>query len=186
MGENVSTALTEQSLYEKFSSRVYYVALRGCGSPQDAEDVRSETFVRVLQAMRTGQVRAADALPGFVLGVTRNVLHELYAKRRRAGSADGSAAPEPAVPSHESAWLTAEVRAAVRQTIDQMKPREKTVLRLIFYDELPTPEVARRIGIAPERVRLVKSRALQRFRQLLTTAADTAASDSSLTKSRRR
>jgi len=186
MSENVSTALTEQSLYEKFSARVYYVALRGCGSPQDAEDVRSETFVRVLQAMRTGQVRSADALPGFVLGVTRNVLYELYAKRRRAGSGEAAQSSEPAVPSHESAWLNEEVRAAVRQTIDQLKPREQAVLRLVFFDELSTPEVARRIGIAPERVRLVKSRALQRFRQLLTGASDTAASDASLTKSRRR
>jgi DNA-directed RNA polymerase specialized sigma24 family protein len=34
-----------------------------------------------------------------------------------------------------------------------------------FYEELPTQEIARRAGIAPERVRLVKSRALKHFRE---------------------
>jgi DNA-directed RNA polymerase specialized sigma24 family protein len=37
-----------------------------------------------------------------------------------------------------------------------------------FYDELPTEEIARRVAIAPERVRLVKSRALKHFREIHT------------------
>jgi DNA-directed RNA polymerase specialized sigma24 family protein len=35
-----------------------------------------------------------------------------------------------------------------------------------FYEELPTEEIARRAAIAPERVRLVKSRALKHFREI--------------------
>jgi DNA-directed RNA polymerase specialized sigma24 family protein len=40
------------------------------------------------------------------------------------------------------------------------------VLCLHFYEELPTEEIARRAEIAPERVRLVKSRALKHFREV--------------------
>ncbi len=46
------------------------------------------------------------------------------------------------------------------------KPRERDLLRLHYYEELPTQEIARRVGIAPERVRLVKSRALKHFREV--------------------
>jgi len=37
---------------------------------------------------------------------------------------------------------------------------------MCFFEELPTEEIARRVDIAPERVRLVKSRALRRFREI--------------------
>jgi len=40
------------------------------------------------------------------------------------------------------------------------------VLRMHYYEELPTEQIAERTAIAPERVRLVKSRALKHFREL--------------------
>jgi DNA-directed RNA polymerase specialized sigma24 family protein len=57
-------AAAETALYERYCAKVYYVALRESRSPQDAEDVRAETFLRVLQAIRGNQVRSAAA-PSF-------------------------------------------------------------------------------------------------------------------------
>jgi hypothetical protein len=42
-------------------------------------------FLRVIQAVRCNQVRSVEALAGFILGVARNVLRELYARRSQAG-----------------------------------------------------------------------------------------------------
>lgn len=161
-----SGATDEAALYERYAARVYYVALRGCGSRQDAEDVRAEVFLRVVQALRSGQLRSNEALTGFVLGVTRNVLHELYTRRRRATDPLPEEGEAVSVSSHERHFLDRDVIEAVDATIRQLKPRDRAVLRLHFYEELPTAEIARRIGVAAERVRLVKSRALQRFREL--------------------
>jgi RNA polymerase sigma-70 factor (ECF subfamily) len=157
---------SEAALYEKYSARVYYVALRGSRSPHDAEDVRAETFLRVIQTIRGDQVRSAESLPGFILGVARNVLNELYARRRRTGDTRLPEDDDLTAPSHERLFLDREVQRAVHATIEKLKPRERAVLRMHFYDELPTDEIARRAGIAPERVRLVKSRALKRFREI--------------------
>ena len=157
---------SEAALYARYSPKVYYVALRGSKSPQDAEDVRSETFLRVLQAIRRKQVRSAASLPAFILGVTRNVLNELYARRRHAGGDVPVESVDVAGPSHEQLFLDQEVQLAIQETIQRLKPRERAVLRMHFYEELPTTEIARRAGIAPERVRLVKSRALKRFREI--------------------
>lgn len=156
----------ETALYEKYAAKVYYVALRGSRSPQDAEDVRAETFLRVLQAIRGNQVRSAAALPAFILGTTRNVLRELFSQRRRAGNTTADAeSADLAVPSHEKLFLDAEVQQAIVQTIERLKRRERDLLRMHFYEELPPEEIARRSGIARERVRLVKSRALKHFRE---------------------
>lgn len=156
----------EAALYGQYSAKVYYLALRDSKSSHDAEDVRAETFLRVIQAIRRNQIRSADALPAFILGVTRNVLRELYARRNQAGDAVEPSPEHLSSPSHERVLLDSEVRVAVQKTIDRLKPREQAVLRMHFYEDLPTEEIARRADIAPERVRLVKSRALKHFREI--------------------
>ena len=54
--------------------------MRQSKSAHDADDVRAETFLGVLLAIRGNQVRSPAALPGVIVGVTRNVLRELYAR----------------------------------------------------------------------------------------------------------
>ena len=157
---------SESALYEKYSAKVYYLALRESKSPQDAEDIRGETFLRVLQAIRGNRLRSSESLPSFILGVTRNVLRELYARRRRAGDPVPADEAELSIPSHERIFLDREARIAIERTIERLKPRERLILRMHFYEELPTQEIARRAEIAPERVRLVKSRALKHFREI--------------------
>jgi RNA polymerase sigma-70 factor (ECF subfamily) len=157
---------SEAALYEKYSAKVYYLALKESRSPHDAEDIRAETFLRVLQAIRANQVRSPSSLPSFILAVTRNVLRELYAHRTRAGETVEAGEAGLSAPSHERLFLDHEVQIAVRNTLERLKPRERAVLRMHFYDELPTEEIARRTAIAPERVRLVKSRALKHFREI--------------------
>src|SRR5580693_6263133 len=46
----------EALLFERYGARLYYLALSRTGSPQDADDVRSETLLRVLSAIRNRQL----------------------------------------------------------------------------------------------------------------------------------
>lgn len=156
----------ETELYRKYQARVYYVALRESRSTHDAEDVCAETFLRVLQAIRGSELRSPSALPSYILGTTRNVLYELFSRRRQAGRTTDPEDAALSLPSHEKQFLDSEVQQAIKQTIGRLKPRERDMLRMHFYEELPAEEIARRFGIARERVRLVKSRALQHFREV--------------------
>ncbi|HEX3083251.1 MAG TPA: sigma factor, partial [Pyrinomonadaceae bacterium] len=52
----------EALLYEKYSKRVLYLALSERCSRSDAEDVRAETFLRVIQALRAGKLRKPESL----------------------------------------------------------------------------------------------------------------------------
>ena len=145
----------------EFSSRIYYIALRKLRSKTAAEDVRNETLLRVIQALRAGTLRTPDALPAFVLGIARNVVLEELRKQNRTdelGDRDfaGEIPEEPADPA---------VKRAIESTMDRLKPREKDILRLTYFDELSKEEISERLGILPDRVRLVKSRALKSFRE---------------------
>jgi RNA polymerase sigma-70 factor (ECF subfamily) len=150
-------------LFEKYSRRVYYLALRELRSHADAEDVRAETFLRVLKAIRSDQIRSPDSLGSYILGVARNIILEsLRSPHRMANERD-----LPDVPSPEpDLELDEDVRQAIAVTIHRLKPKEREFLRLYFYDELPKEEIARRIGVDEERVRLVKHRCLKSFREI--------------------
>ena len=150
-------------LFERYSGRVYYLALRELRSHADAEDVRAETFLRVLKAIRNQQVRSPDSLSSYILGVARNIILEsLRSPHRAANQRDVPDVPSPE-PDPE---LDENVRLAIERTIHRLKPKEREFLRLYYYDDLPKEEIALRIGVAEERVRLVKHRCLKSFREI--------------------
>src|SRR5688500_13624359 len=87
-GELVSSVergdeLAESALYEKYSDRLYFLALSELHSREDAEDIRAEAFIRVLLALRQGKLRKPESLPSFIVGIALNVIREW--RRQRFG-----------------------------------------------------------------------------------------------------
>jgi RNA polymerase sigma factor (sigma-70 family) len=68
--------------------------------------------------------------------------------------------------SPEKAFLDQEVSSSIAETVKHLKPREREFLRMYYYEELPLPAIAVALGIKQERLRLIKSRVLQRFRKI--------------------
>ena len=153
-------AAAAAEIYERFSARVYYIALREMRSPADAEDVRNETMIRVLQAIHEDRLASPSALTSFVLATARNVIREFGRKGRRAESIAERDFPAAVAPEVDHT-----VKRAIESVIRRLKPREQEFLRLYYYDELPKAEISRRLGIPEERMRLIKSRALKSFRE---------------------
>jgi len=149
-------------LYQRYSARLLYLALVRVRSRHDAEDARSETLLRVLSAIRNRELRSPGALASFCLRTLDHVVLEMQRKQKRA---ERFVTDEPTHCIHEY-FLDDEVKAAIERTFARLKPRERDFLRMYYYDELPKEEIARRTGIAGERVRLLKSRALKSFREM--------------------
>ncbi|HWS53644.1 MAG TPA: sigma-70 family RNA polymerase sigma factor [Pyrinomonadaceae bacterium] len=159
-------AAAESSLYEKYSERVLYLALSERHSREDAEDIRAETFLRVLQALREGKLRKPDSLPSFIVGIALNVMREH--RRQRAGT-DALTDREEEIAggeSPEAAFLDQEAARSIAEMAARLKPREQQFLRMYYYEELPKEEIARALGVREERLRLIKSRALKSFRAI--------------------
>lgn len=153
-------------LYEKYSDRVLFLALSERHSREDAEDIRAETFLRVIQAVRDGKLRKPGSLSSFIVGIALNVMREHNRRRGRTDLPIDDETPVAGDESPEAAFLDKEVASAIAEVVSQMKPREREFLRLFYYEELPKEEIAQRLGIREERLRLIKSRALKKFREL--------------------
>src|SRR5688572_14570503 len=155
----------ENALYEKYSNRLYFLALSELHSREDAEDVRAETFIRVLLALRQGKLRKPESLPSFIVGIALNVIREWRRQRPGTESLTDREVHPSSTASPETVFLDQEVSRAVAETVQQLKPRDREFLRMYYYEELSRPEIARALGIKEERLRLIKSRALKKFRE---------------------
>ena len=158
--------LAEGALYEKYSSRVYFLALGELHSREDAEDVRAETFLRVLQALRQGQLRKPDSLPSYIVGIALNVIREFARKQLRTEPLDPLEPVAAADRSPESVFLDEETSRSIAEVARHLKTRDREFLRMYYYEDLPREEIAGTLGVAEERLRLIKSRALKRFREV--------------------
>jgi len=164
LAQNIQSDASAEELFNKYSARVYYLALRQLRSSADAEDVRAETFLRVVRAVQNRQVRSPDALGSFVLGTARNVILELLRAPHRLKH-DHEVPDLPSAPQ-DSGAVDEEVVRAIETVIRRLKPRERDFLRLHYYADLGKEEIARRIGVDAERVRLIKHRSLKSFREI--------------------
>ncbi|MFN7931452.1 MAG: sigma-70 family RNA polymerase sigma factor [Blastocatellia bacterium] len=159
-------AAAEAMLYEKFSQRIYFLAVSELHSKDDAEDIRAETFLRVIQALREGKLRSADSLPSFIVGFALNIIREHVRHRYKVDSLEDYEYDVASEGSLENVFLDAETSRSIEEAVKKLKPREQEFLRLYYYEELSKEEISARLGIKEDRLRLIKSRTLQAFREI--------------------
>jgi RNA polymerase sigma-70 factor (ECF subfamily) len=138
---------------------LFRFAYRMTGSVADAEDIVQECF---LAALRPNSAYDAGRRPmrTYLFGVARNQALKLLAKRPAMAEDDSRAC---GAPSPEGAVLHGEMEAAVARAVMRLPERQREVLILAHYEELPLAEIARAMEIE---VTAVKSR-LQRARAQL-------------------
>ncbi len=140
-------------------------------SPTLVEDAKQETFLRVLTTLRTkGGLTSPGGLGAFVNSVCNNVLFELYRSESKLSLVlDEEDAPEPAAldTSVESNLLSREDRARVRQALDTLPAKDRTLLRWLFFDERDKDDICEELGVDREYLRVLVHRAKARVKQAL-------------------
>lgn len=148
-----------QLLHLKLRSRLH--------SPQAVEDVRQETFARVLTALhKEGALRQPERLGAFVNTVCNHVLFEYYRSSSRSQSLDAEDQPElPATGADAHDIVAArQLKDKVREILVDMPPRDRALLQAIFLDERDRAEVCREFGVDAEYLRVLLFRAKQNFK----------------------
>ena len=137
-------------------------------SPQAMEDVRQETFVRVLAVLRRdGGLRQPERLGAFVNTVCNNVLFEQYRAAGRGESLDDEKSPEPADPGKSALEVASsrQIASKVREILLELPERDRALLKAVFLDESDRDEVCRKFGVDREYLRVLLHRAKQGFKQ---------------------
>jgi RNA polymerase sigma-70 factor (ECF subfamily) len=158
---------TERHFFAYFSDLIR-VKVRARGMAAALDDIRQETFIRVLRTIRSRDgLRDAGALGAFVNAVCGNVMLETGRAQKYAGAeppSDSEGAPDPATPDAESQYLTEERKRAVRAVIDRMEPRDRELLSALFLEDQDRDDVCERMGVSREYLRVLVYRAKLEFK----------------------
>ncbi len=149
---------------ELLRSGILLMALRALGDPEAAEEVAQESLSRAVDVIRSPGATAN--LGAYVAGIARHVIADHFRAKERVGSISREAFE--AVRDDSTDPLTVlcseEAIANVRGALAGLAPADRELVALCYFDDLSPTEIAKRLGVPPERIRQRKLRALQRLR----------------------
>jgi RNA polymerase sigma-70 factor (ECF subfamily) len=144
-----------RDLVELSSPRIYRLALRVLGDPDEADDVVQETYVRAWGRME--ELRDPAAAMGWLSRIARNAARDRlrWWKRRPRESFDEAALPlaralanlDGPLPADE-ALASAQMSAAVAGAVAALPDKHRVVLLLREADGMTYEEIADSLGIA--------------------------------------
>jgi len=161
-------------LMERHGSAVKGYALRTLRSPEQAEDVMVETFLRVAAARGRWEDR------GSVRGWLFTVAHRLCIDQLRRRRLERQSLPRVVeleadrgmAPSPEAEALLGETARELERALAQLSPEHRTVLLLRVVHGLSSEETAAAVGLDESQVRSQLSYARKRIRELIELAPD--------------
>lgn len=144
-------------------------------SPHLIEEVRQETFLRVLLIVRRGGVEHPERLGAFVNSVCNNVVLEMFRNESRS-------APMPETtpdvidegPSPETILFSRQRQSQVWKILESLPAKDRDLLRQVFLEERDKDEICRAFHVDREYLRVLLHRAKARFRMALEQTAGAA------------
>ncbi len=133
---------------------------------QLADDICQETFARVLDAIRSDRLQNPERLGAFILSICDHVLFEFHRQEGKFPAGEMADFPDHRV-SPDRALLTAERLRIVRSILQELSPKDRQALRMVFFEERDSDEVSRALGVTPDYLRVVLHRARLRLRTKL-------------------
>lgn len=163
-------ASTQRHFVEYFSELIHLKLRSRLSSPEAIEDVRQETFSRVLLILRKeDSLRQADRLGAFVNSVCNHVLQEQYRSQKKAGASlleEDEAVHIDYHPGPLSQLVTNEEACIVRECLNKLPTRDRDLLESVLVEERDKDEVCAEMGVTREYLRVLVHRAKQSFRSV--------------------
>jgi RNA polymerase sigma-70 factor (ECF subfamily) len=134
---------------------------------ETVEDLRQETYIRVLVTLRKDGIRQPERFGAFVNSTCNYVLQEFYRASSRTSPWDDSylEMPDHAV-NVEGLLVTRQMKDRVRQVIEELPKKDRDLLRAFFLEEKDKDEVCRQFGVDRDYLRVLLHRAKDKFRVL--------------------
>ena len=155
----------EAHFVDHFSPILLRTLRRKVRSAEQAREVRQETFLRVLAAVRSGRgVQKPERFQVFVFSVCNNIVRETYRQQGRCMAlSELETEPVADSPSAYDLVLAEETRGKVRQMLSQLGLNEQDILEAMFLDEQNKDEICSRLGVSRSYLRVLLYRAKKQF-----------------------
>ena len=156
-----------ESHFVSYFSELIRIKLRARQLPSDAiEDIRQETFLRVLTTIRKeGGVQQPERLGAFVNSVCNHVWmeHQRSSVRHPQMPENAPEMPDKAI-DLDGALISDQAKTIVQKVLDKLAPKDRDVIRAVLLEEGSKDQICRRLGVDRNYLRVVLHRAKQSFK----------------------
>ncbi len=168
-----------EALIEQYADRLYRVAYRVLGDPDDAEDAVQETFLAVYRNIHT--FRGEAKFSSWLYRIAYNQAVALLRRRQRAQQVylddmetdDDLPLPDTVTPLPEEALREEEIQRCLHDLLMELSPKLRAAFVLHEIEGLPIREVAEILGLKESAVKMrlhrarlaLQQRLLQRWQQ---------------------
>jgi RNA polymerase sigma-70 factor, ECF subfamily len=152
-------------LVRRHQRGIFYLALRYVKRDADAQDVTQRAFVRAYKSIGSfrGQSRFRTWLYRIAINLSLNHLRD----HRREVATELREDAMVTSPVGAGELIAGERAAALRAAVEKLPPKQRMVLELRVYDELPFREVAELAGCSENAAKVNFHHAVKRLRALM-------------------
>jgi RNA polymerase sigma-70 factor (ECF subfamily) len=160
-----------EELYLLHFDRIYSYLHMSVGNRHDAEDLTTQTFLKMLESIRRFRWQSAP-FSAWLFRIAHNLAMDHFrATRRWQPEEEVPEPPGESEPSAEVAALQSIGRESMLDLIEGLSPEQQQVLTLKFVFNLPNAEVATILGKTEGAVKSLQHRALVSLQKHVTKSA---------------
>jgi len=151
------------AILQKYKRLIYSIILKYRFAEEDAGDIFQNVCLDLYQEL--GTLRQAEALRGWLARVTANKCFHWKRKQSQRPQEE----LDESYPEEGEAFTqlleAAERGQLVRETVSQLSPRCREMLRMLFYEDPPRPydQVASQLGLALGSIGFIRGRCLKKL-----------------------
>ena len=148
-----------RQIYEEYADMIYHFAYRMTNSPEVAEEIVQDTFLRLWKYQTDIQINRS--LKAYLKQICRNQIFRYYKleAQRQAVSLEVSRALPTSANTSEDQFVFREYYQLAQQAINQLPPRRKQIFNLCYEQGKTYEQAASELNIARSTVHdhMVKS-----------------------------
>lgn len=155
-------------LVRRHQKQVFYMALRYVKNDADAADVTQKAFVRAYRSI--GQFRGDSTFKTWITRIAINQALNYLRDNKRERATDLDDVPGDALtrnPTGAHRVIKSQESAALRDAVEQLPDKQRMVLSLRIYEELPFREIAELVGSSENAAKVNFHHAVKKLRQIL-------------------
>lgn len=161
-----------EGLVDTYYDKVYAFLYARCGNKSTAEDLASQTFVKIAENFHSYNSEKG-AVSTWIFTIALNEMRSYYRRQRDTVDLDDIAklaAPDDT----EAEFIQNETKNELLYILSQLDERSRGVITLKYYGELPNCEIGNLMGLSESNVGTILNRAIQKLKKTLKPCDETA------------
>ena len=152
--------MDKDKIYRNYQGKVYGYILSKVNSPQDAEDITADVFLKVYEKLDTFDETKAS-LSTWIYTITQNTLTDYFRTRKVFAEIPETIEDDISV---EEEVCNAEMLETLADALETLEERERDIIILRFYCGKTLKDISVQMGISYAYVKVLQNNAFAKIK----------------------